>query len=208
MGDVFFERCDLCDAQARGICGACCELLGSAPLPPGDLGLDHSFALFAYEGAGRELIHRLKFRHRRASLKPLTQALGRGLLHLELGSHTVVAVPAHAKRRRDRGFDLADLLAERLSTQLGLSRSYPLVRKDLGTQQHRGRVARAEVTYQLCGPAGPRVLLVDDVVTTGATLRSCATALRSAGTEHIVAMTLAVTPDMSPTNLTRREATR
>jgi ComF family protein len=111
----------------------------------------------------------------------------------------VVPVPAHAQRLRERGYNQAELIARPLARALGLPcRSYLLVRnrprpdKLRLTVRERWRTVRgAYTTRQGLQVDNLRVLLVDDVLTTGATLDACSRALRKAGAAKVVALTVA-----------------
>jgi predicted amidophosphoribosyltransferase len=110
---------------------------------------------------------------------------------------TDVAVPAHPGRRRTRGFDPPELLARALARRTGLALAQPL-RRSAGSSRQLGasRAARLEAGrrgFEARGPAPRTAILVDDVHTTGATLNACATALREAGAERVVALTWART---------------
>ena len=119
----------------------------------------------------------------------------------------VVPVPIHATRLRERGYNQAELIARPLAKHLDLPlRSYLLVRtkprpnKLKLTRQERWRTVRgAYVMRQGTRVDKLRVLLVDDVFTTGATLDACARALRRAGASNVVAVTVArVLPSWVP----------
>ena len=111
----------------------------------------------------------------------------------------VVPVPAHALRLRERGYNHAELIAKPLARSLGLPcRSYLLVRsrprpdKLKLTLRERWRSVRGAYTIRYgLRVDNLRVLLVDDVLTTGATLDACSRALRKAGASRVVALTVA-----------------
>lgn len=113
---------------------------------------------------------------------------------------TLVPVPLHRSRRRRRGFNQATLLAAALATRTGLPVADCLVRQGRGTTQvGRGRAERAQaiegaVAVRPDTEVPEHVVLIDDVVTTGATLAACATALRAAGARSVRATTYARTP--------------
>jgi len=114
-------------------------------------------------------------------------------------AHLVVPVPLHPDRLRERGFNQAELLARAVAARLGL----PLERRALERQKprppklklsrhERWQAARgAYATAAGCRFDNRRVLLIDDVFTTGATLDACARALRAAGAAHVAALTVA-----------------
>lgn len=165
-------------------------------MPP-PAGLDALHALLAYEGVGRELVARLKYRNARAPLRDLAWSMA--LLVAGDGApapfDVVTWAPTSVHRRRARGFDQARLLAVEVGRGLGLSARRLLVRRGPGTQTGRDLAARrCGPSFGVAGNVLPRVLLVDDVVTTGATMSSAARALRGAGAGSVVGLTAARTP--------------
>lgn len=125
----------------------------------------------------------------------------------DFAADVVVPVPLHASRLRERGYNQAELIARPLAKRLGLPlRSYLLVRtrprpeKLKLTRKERWRTVRGAYAMRSAAKIDKvRVLLVDDVFTTGATLDSCAQALRKAGADRVVALTAArVAPEWLP----------
>ncbi|MFN2454025.1 MAG: double zinc ribbon domain-containing protein [Pyrinomonadaceae bacterium] len=112
----------------------------------------------------------------------------------------IVPVPLHPERERERGFNQAAVLARSLAAQTGLTCDEWSLARTLHTARHRaGMDAQArretvERAFEVPRPrliAGQRILLIDDVYTTGATVASCATALNAAGAEHVFVLTIA-----------------
>jgi predicted amidophosphoribosyltransferase len=151
---------------------------------------------FAYEGPAGAMVRALKFGGRVAIADTMAAQI---VAHAAPESGTVVPVPVHPAHRRRRGLDHTGALARAVARRAGLEFGDLLVRSgDPQPQVGRGRRARMQ------GPAGsialkpgaqvpPEVVLVDDVVTTGATLATCATALRVAGCQHITPIAYART---------------
>ena len=155
-------------------------------------GLDRCVALLGYEGAGRELVARVKYRNARAVVGWL--AAGMATLVRPNEVDVVTWAPTTDARRRARGFDHAALLARHVGAELGLP-----VRAGLWRRPGVAQTGR-RVDERLVGPAfdgldgavaGARVLLVDDVVTTGATLAAAARALRGVGAMGVVGVAAA-----------------
>jgi predicted amidophosphoribosyltransferase len=168
-----------------------------APVPvPAPPGVDAWCAPFTYDGVARELVARVKYRNARAATPWLADAMAALLRTRGLGRvDAVVWAPTTAARRRGRGFDHAQLLAEEVASRLGRPVSGLLVRRDGVAQTGRPSVQRRRGGPEFRAVASPpRILLVDDVTTTGATLRAAAGALRRAGAVHVVAVTAARTP--------------
>jgi ComF family protein len=157
-----------------------------------------SFA--SHEGTLRALVQRLKCDGYRPLAKPLGRCLARAAERLsEQSFDLIVPVPLHRKRERQRGFNQAELLA----AELARLRHIPLGARDCmrvrDTPPQTG-LRRAERRKNVAGAfdvpspqrvEGKRVLLIDDVLTTGATASSCAQALRQAGAAGVWVATVA-----------------
>jgi competence protein ComFC len=124
-----------------------------------------------------------------------------------LAADVVVPVPLHASRLRERGYNQAELIARPLARRLGLPlrpvllvRTKPRPEKLKLTRQERWRTVRGAYAMRSAAKIDKlRVLLVDDVFTTGATLDSCARVLRNAGASRVTALTVArVAPGWMP----------
>ena len=187
---LFEDTCVICDASANGVCDACVQQLVTATVPP-LLSIAGATALFSYEGLGAELLQALKFKNRRSALGPLVDALAESL---SSDFDVIVAVPGHPVRVRERGVDIPAVMARRLSRRLDIPTAEPLLRVDDGSQTHRDRFERLSIEFRAIRSVPERVLLIDDVVTTGATAVACADALRVAGAKVISVAVLAATP--------------
>ncbi len=167
-------------------------------MPP-PVGVDSCLALLAYEGVGRELVARLKYRNARSSIPFL--ARGVAALADVLGPFDVVTwAPTTAARRRERGFDQAELLARAVARRLTRGRNSVLCRQLLLRPPGQAQTGQPLQTrksgpvFRAARPCPPRVLLVDDVVTSGATVTAAARALRAAGAREVHVVAAARTP--------------
>ena len=184
-------------ARGRALCTACRRELVFLPREPVVLSGVRVWAPVAYEGPARDLVRALKFRGA-LSLAREMSALVVASAPRDLLRGDLVPVPLHPVRQRRRGFNQAAVLADAIARTTGLATSDCLRRRGPGPPQvGRSRGAR------LAGPAGsiearapvpPTALIVDDVVTTGATIAASATALRRAGTTEVAAISFARTP--------------
>jgi predicted amidophosphoribosyltransferase len=183
--------CPGCGTPGEAPCARCV-----ASLEPGGLldvpGVDAAVALVRYEGSGARIVQALKYRNHRDALGRLGRALAR-LVHWS--PDAVTWVPTTSRRRRRRGYDQAELLAQEVADALGVPLRGLLERVDEGSQTRRSRMDRRTlVAVRPTGPAPPSVLVVDDVCTTGASLTAAARALRTAGAKAVGAVTVAATP--------------
>ncbi|MEC8485799.1 MAG: phosphoribosyltransferase family protein [Actinomycetota bacterium] len=151
-----------------------------------------------FSGCLRDVVNGMKFKKHRGAANYLGGLLSRRIISDGLvpgvDVHAVTWVPAPAPRRK-RGFDPSELRARMVGAQLGLPVVRTLVRADSGEQKTRCGVERWNCPGFM-GRRTPyfRVLLIDDVVTTGATLAAASGALRTAGVSHIHVAAVAATP--------------
>jgi predicted amidophosphoribosyltransferase len=182
---------------ARGdpLCRGCRRSLRFLPAAPVALRGLETWAPVAYDGAARDLVKALKFRGA-AGVAGAMAALVVANAPAGLLAGALVPVPLHPARRRTRPFNQSVLVAAAVSARANLPVVDCLIRKgSKATQVGRARAARLTVagTIEATGRPPPTALLVDDVVTTGATLAACAGALRAAGAREVAAIAFART---------------
>lgn len=160
-------------------------------------GFDAAYCFGAYEGALRELIHLFKYGGMRPLAKPLGEMLASAIPR-DQSFDCVVPVPLHWRRRLGRGFNQSELLAEAVARRYAVPvvnaarrRKATAVQAGLSNAGRRQNVAGAFEVRRRSLVAGRRVLVVDDVMTTGATASACAAALKRAGARQVAVLTLA-----------------
>jgi ComF family protein len=161
--------------------------------------LELAMAAFVHAGTLRRALQRLKYGGSGRIAVPLARAAAPALeaLTLVCGPLPLVPVPVHLARRRQRGYNQAALLADALATETGLRACDILERRRATARQHGlGKAARL---HNLRGAFAlrdgartpPGVILVDDILTTSATLESCARVLRDAGAAAVYGFAIA-----------------
>ena len=161
-------------------------------------GFDAAYCFGSYEGTLRQLIHLYKYGGVRTLWQPLSELLA-AALPLDERLDAVTPVPLHWRKQWQRGFNQSELLAREIARRRGIRLVHALGRTratqaqaGLSNTGRRGNVAAAF----RCRPgaqtlAGKRVLLIDDVMTTGATAAACARALKQAGAARVVLLAVA-----------------
>lgn len=180
------SRCYRCKKLTKDF--AICETCRRASL------LKHVWVRTEYQGLAKKLIYLLKFRSTRAAAVTIATLMAECLPVLPTET-VVVHVPTATSRRRQRGFDHAKSIASHLSKELNLQHEVLIGRKGQTRQvgaKREVRLRQLEDAYFVKKPLdGKSILLVDDIVTTGATLESAAKVLKAAGAKQINAVVFA-----------------
>ena len=192
---LFTSSCDGCNQPGPTLCRRCRFTLAGAATQRTAEGV---IAALPFDGVARQVLHGLKYRNRRGVARQLAQLMVR---RLRLGPVDLVTwAPTSGSRARTRGYDQSELLARAVARELGVPCRHLLYRT-LGTPQTgHNRVERLHGPSFRARPlsASLRVLLIDDVVTTGATMSAARGALQLAGVRSVTCVAAAATAATRP----------
>ena len=212
MDLAFPGVCVGCGREGLPLCAGCARALDAridepAGVPiglPGDIpdSLLQVEWCASFRGTVRAALHAIKYGAEQRVAGPLGQAVARRWARVGVGGDLIVHVPVHAVRRRKRGYDQAELIARSAAQHLGLPHRSVLERHRATAAQfdldRRDRAANVVGAFHVqqerrasSDIRGRWVVLVDDVLTTGATLSACATALEAAGAMGVSAIAVA-----------------
>ena len=209
---AFPPTCAGCGHEGEPLCSACRPALDARLDLPGGVPIGMPADIPApllqiewcvpFAGAVRAALHELKYASERRLAEPLGAAVASRWARVGIGAEVIVPVPVHAERERQRGYDQAALIADVVARHLHLPLDRALERRRATTAQFElgrdERAANVHGAFRLKpGTQHGRairdrwVLLVDDVVTTGATLAACAAVLQASGARAVSAITVA-----------------
>lgn len=199
IGFLYPTRCGLCGIDSLyDLCDKCRGEF--VPLVPSVYAeftgpLAYVGGIVRYETRGAQAVKRLKYGRITSLVKPMAELMALGMVSMKMEPDVVIPIPIHWSRRFSRGFNQAEVLAERLP-HVDLK-----VLKRIRKTKPQVSLTREERAKNLTGAflatgnvAGKEVLLVDDVFTTGSTARVCAEALLEAGARRVGVLVFAVEP--------------
>ncbi len=202
--------CPGCGREGAAVCPACLPHLARRRDEPAGAPLGLALAqpaglvqlewCCAYSGPARACLHALKYDGELRLVEVLAEQMAARWTRAGIGGDILVPVPVHAARLRQRGFDQAELLARAVGRELKLPVATALERASKTVAQHalsrRARAANVGGAFAVKASSrhevnGRWVVLIDDVVTTGATFSGCARALYDAGAAAVSGLALA-----------------
>ena len=199
-GDYLCQRCRVgLPFQKPPYCPACGKSLDHHPdCDQLSAELLQLSSVFRFEGVIKKAVHQLKYNNLRDIGPTLGGFMTDFLKSNSISGDVLVPVPLHKSRLRERGYNQAQLLAMSIHKSTGLPVFLDALRKIKATPTQADSASVEERRLAVVGAfgcynnfTGRRVILIDDVATSGATLSACATALAAAGAKEVRALTLA-----------------
>ena len=185
--------CDKCgEPNTHGLCHNC-----QAQLPQ----IETIYSIAIFDGQLRHAVHRFKYERMSSLAEPFGKILYDYWHARSLHADWLIPVPLHAARQRERGYNQAELLAQQLSRHINVP-TLPVGLRRTRVTKVQMQLNAAERKVNVAGAfacddrrvSGRRIVVIDDVCTTGATMDACAIALLQAGAASVIGLTLARTP--------------
>lgn len=191
---LFPPKCYLCSKEGESLCEQCLLSLGR----PLDSAHHFISSLYSFKDTRvKKVVHAIKFFHRKDLILPLSKKL-LPLLPEDTSTWVLVPIPIHPLRRFERGYNQAELLAQALSKESGVTFNKNLLKKikytprQVTAKSKSERLSRQKNSFRVSGQVSDKnIILIDDVTTTGTTLVEAKRCLIKSGAVHVLAITIA-----------------
>lgn len=197
--DVDCGLCSSCMSQIRPVPPPVCDICGKTIGGPGVCiscqasrpEFDKMLAAACFEGLLKDIIHLFKYQRKSIFKKILAKILYEDLSKMDMDIDVISFVPLHWTRLIERGYNQSALIAKELSRYMGVKTRYNILKKtkrgvpQVGLDQ-KARKKNVKGTFGASDVKGKSVMIVDDVITTGATGKEVASALKDAGASYVI----------------------
>jgi len=195
VSDILFPRvCAGCGREGKYICDECSIFVSETEMIYNLGCLDGLTSIWEYEGLVKELIHTIKYHGVTDIIKELISQVD-----LDIYYPYITYVPMHIKKKKKRGFNQSELIAEEIG-KASNSKVVPLLKKIIDTEDQvklnkEERLKNIKNCFKCVKPSlmQKEILLVDDVFTAGVAMQECCRVLKQAGVEKVWGFTLART---------------
>lgn len=199
LKDIDHGICSSCMSQIKPIPSPTCDICGK---PIGSYGVcipcqtnrpefDKMLAAACFEGLLKDIIHLFKYQRKSIFKKILAKILYESLSEMDTDIDIISFVPLHWTRLIERGYNQSALIAKELNSYMGVKIRYNILKKikrsapQVGLDQ-KARLKNVKGTFKASGVKDKSIMVVDDVITTGATGKEVAKALKDAGASHVI----------------------
>ena len=198
--DILFPKfCVSCGCEGGWLCGSCFPTVNISNTNKAVADLDGITALFDYgENTASKLIKMFKYNYLTEIADIFQQIINKTKFDFVWDDFVIVPAPLHLRRQRERGFNQSEIIANLFAEKFGLAVNKNLRRAVYTTQQaklsgeERRKNLKDAFVFDTKGASVPeKVLLIDDVYTTGATMQECAKVLKNSGVKTVWGMVLA-----------------
>jgi len=187
--------CNICSAPVNPDVKVCASCNGK------NFSFIHNRSAFAYDDLVRDMLHEIKFRGKKHIAQGLGRLWGRSFLEPIPKTAILIPLPMHPAKKRQRGFDQAQVLAKAINETTGIKVEYILERtRDTAPQSGlhpRQRIENIDGAFRIKPELSGKIIdqniiLIDDIYTTGSSLNECARVLKAGGALDVYAITLAI----------------
>ena len=205
--------CELREKNRYGLCENCklehnesyCEICGKSVPPQNRIcdqckGIDYEFdfarSSMLYKDAAAKLVQRLKYHDARYLARYMSEFMADTYYEQNMEAEVVTSVPMHVKHLHQRGYNQSELLAREVGKRIGLPYEKLLIKTvktrsmvGLGREERIKLIKGSMKLFENCDVKGKKVLLIDDVITTGSTSGECARVLKENGAQSVYVLT-------------------